>query len=48
MSVTALGDSLRMAQVRAYQAVREIQFDGMQYRSDIGHLALPADAGGTR
>ncbi|MDO4636864.1 MAG: phosphoribosylamine--glycine ligase [Lautropia sp.] len=43
MGVTGLGDSLRMAQVRAYEGVRDILFNGMQYRSDIGHLGLPAN-----
>jgi len=39
LCVTALADNVRQAQQRAYQAVREIQFDGMQYRSDIGYRA---------
>jgi phosphoribosylamine---glycine ligase len=38
--VTALGDSLRIARTRAYQAVEKIRFDGMQYRKDIAHRAL--------
>jgi len=37
--VTALADNVRQAQHRAYEAVRGIQFDGMQYRGDIGHRA---------
>ncbi|MGN6581986.1 MAG: phosphoribosylamine--glycine ligase [Bordetella sp.] len=40
LCVTALGDSVRMAQDRAYKAVSAIQFDGAQYRSDIGWRAL--------
>ena len=36
LCVTALGDNLRIAQKRAYQAVDAIRFDGMQYRRDIG------------
>ena len=40
MCVTALGDSLRMARGRAYEAVDEIRFDGMQLRRDIGHRGL--------
>jgi phosphoribosylamine--glycine ligase len=40
LCVTALGDSVRTAQQRAYQAVQGIQFDGMQYRQDIGHRAI--------
>ena len=40
LCVTALGDSLRAARSRAYEAVEQIRFDGMQYRKDIGHRAL--------
>ena len=40
LGVTALGDSLRQAQRAAYAAASAIHFDGMQYRSDIGHRAL--------
>ncbi len=40
LAVTALGDSVRMAQSRAYDAVARIYFDGMQYRRDIGWRAL--------
>ena len=40
LGVTALGDSIRQAQRAAYGAVSAIHFDGMQYRSDIGHRAL--------
>jgi phosphoribosylamine--glycine ligase len=40
LCATALGDTLKLAQNRAYQAVAEISFDGMQYRGDIGHRAL--------
>ncbi|HMM47111.1 MAG TPA: phosphoribosylamine--glycine ligase [Thiobacillaceae bacterium] len=40
LAVTALGDSVRMAQKRAYDAVSSIHFDGMQYRRDIGWRAL--------
>jgi phosphoribosylamine--glycine ligase len=40
LCVTALGDSIRMARTRAYEAVDRIRFDGMQYRRDIGHRAL--------
>jgi phosphoribosylamine--glycine ligase len=31
-----------LAQRRAYQAAEAIQFDGMQYRHDIGHRAIAA------
>ncbi|MEP7180992.1 MAG: phosphoribosylamine--glycine ligase [Betaproteobacteria bacterium] len=40
LCVTALGDSVRQAQRSAYAAIAEIRFDGMQYRTDIGHRAL--------
>ncbi len=40
LGVTALGDTLRQAQRAAYGAIAAITFDGMQYRTDIGHRAL--------
>jgi len=40
LCVTALGDSLRIARSRAYEAIERIRYDGMQYRRDIGHRAL--------
>ena len=40
LCVTALGDSVRMARTRAYEAVERIRFDGAQYRKDIGYRAL--------
>jgi phosphoribosylamine--glycine ligase len=40
LCVTALGDSIRMARTRAYDAVERIRFAGAQYRRDIGHRAL--------
>jgi phosphoribosylamine--glycine ligase len=40
LCVTALGDSLRVARSRAYEAAAGIRFEGMQYRRDIGHRAL--------
>jgi phosphoribosylamine--glycine ligase len=40
LCVTALGDSVRTAQKRAYEAIAQTQFEGMQYRRDIGHHAL--------
>jgi phosphoribosylamine--glycine ligase len=42
LCVTALGDSVRQAQKQAYDAIAGIGFDGMQYRTDIGHRALAA------
>jgi phosphoribosylamine--glycine ligase len=44
LCVTALGDSAQLAQRRAYEAVEEVQFSGMQYRRDIGHRALKGRA----
>ncbi len=40
LAVTVLGDSVRMAQKRAYEAIAGIHFDGMQFRRDIGWRAL--------
>jgi phosphoribosylamine--glycine ligase len=40
LCVTALGDSLRIARSRAYEAIDGIRYEGMQYRRDIGHRAL--------
>jgi phosphoribosylamine--glycine ligase len=40
LCVTGLGDSVKTAQQRAYQGLQGIQFDGMQFRRDIGHRAI--------
>jgi phosphoribosylamine--glycine ligase len=40
LCVTALGDSVRAAQRRAYEAVDQVRFAGAQFRRDIGHRAL--------
>ena len=40
LCVTALGDSVKMARTRAYEALERIRFEGMQYRKDIGHRAM--------
>jgi len=40
LCVTALGQTIKLAQRRAYDAVERIRFEGMQYRRDIGHRAL--------
>jgi phosphoribosylamine---glycine ligase len=40
LCVTALGDSVKQAQRAAYAAIGGIEFDGMQYRKDIGHRAI--------
>ncbi|MDP3225229.1 MAG: phosphoribosylamine--glycine ligase [Rubrivivax sp.] len=40
LCVTALGDSARLAQQRALDAVRQVQMDGAHWRNDIGHRAI--------
>ena len=42
LCVTALADNVRQAQQRAYQVVQGIDFDGMQFRTDIGFRAIKA------
>ena len=40
LCVTALGGTLKQAQQLAYDTLKGIHFDGMQYRSDIGYRAI--------
>jgi phosphoribosylamine---glycine ligase len=40
LGVTATAESLPDALTRAYQAMAEIQFEGIYYRRDIGHRAV--------
>jgi phosphoribosylamine--glycine ligase len=40
LCVTALGDSARLAQRRAYEIADRIKFDGCQMRRDIGYRAI--------
>ena len=40
MGVTAIGDTLALAQARAYEAARAIRFNGGWYRHDIADRAL--------
>jgi len=40
LCVTALADSVKQAQQRAYEVAKGIHFDGMQYRHDIGYRAI--------
>ncbi|MFN0316235.1 MAG: phosphoribosylamine--glycine ligase [Burkholderiales bacterium] len=40
LCVTALGDTVRIAQRRAYEVADQIQFPGKQMRRDIGYRAL--------
>lgn len=42
LCVTALGDTVRVAQRRAYEVAERIQFAGKQMRRDIGHRAISA------
>jgi phosphoribosylamine--glycine ligase len=48
LCVTALGDSVKIAQSRAYAVVDGIRYDGMQYRKDIGHRAVSRRPGAPR
>jgi len=43
LGVTALGDSLAIAQHHAYSVVAKIHWSGVQFRRDIGHLGLRRD-----
>ncbi len=40
LCVTALGDTVKSAQKRAYEVADSIRFDGMQFRRDIGYRAI--------
>jgi phosphoribosylamine--glycine ligase len=40
LCVTVLADNVKLAQQHAYDFARGVQFDGMQYRSDIGFRAV--------
>ena len=40
MNITAIGETLEITLDRAYEAVKFIQLDGMQYRRDIGAKAF--------
>ncbi len=40
LCATALGETVALARAAAYALVDVLHFDGMQYRRDIGHLAL--------
>ena len=44
LSVTAVGDDLRQARDRAYQAAAQVRFDGAQFRTDIAARAAEAFA----
>ena len=40
LCVTALAENARAARQAAYEAIHGIRFNGMQYRTDIGHRAV--------
>jgi len=44
LGVTAVAENLTNAMASAYSAVREIFFDGMHYRTDIGRRGVRAEA----
>jgi phosphoribosylamine--glycine ligase len=44
LCVTALGDTVSEAQRRAYEVVRQIRWNGVQYRTDIGFRAIARES----
>ncbi|MFT4243680.1 MAG: phosphoribosylamine--glycine ligase [Acidovorax sp.] len=40
LCVTALADTVKLAQQKVYEVAKAIHFDGAQYRRDIGHRAV--------
>ena len=44
LCVTALGDSVREAQQKAYQAVAKIDWQDAYYRTDIAYRAVAREA----
>ncbi len=40
LCVTALGETVKFAQQQAYKIVDEIEFNGAQFRTDIGFRAI--------
>ena len=40
LCVVGLGDTVKEAAAKAYDGVKQVHFDGMQYRSDIGYRAM--------
>jgi phosphoribosylamine--glycine ligase len=47
LSVTAVGDTIRAARDRAYEACGRIHFEGMHYRRDIAARALAREGAGS-
>jgi phosphoribosylamine--glycine ligase len=46
LCVTALSENPRAARQAAYDVIQSIRFDGMQYRTDIGHRAVKQSTDG--
>jgi len=46
LCVTALGTTVAEAQARAYEQVRKIHWDGVQFRTDIGYRAVAREQTG--
>ena len=42
--ITGVGDSIGQAIERAYAGARQVRFEGVYYRRDIGHRALRREA----
>jgi phosphoribosylamine--glycine ligase len=40
LCATVLADTVKAAQLHAYELLKQIQFDGAQFRRDIGHRAV--------
>jgi len=40
LCVTTLGETVKFAQQQAYKIIKDIQFEGAQYRTDIGYRAV--------
>ncbi len=45
LCVVALGDNVTEAQSKAYKAVRQVSWDKVYYRTDIGHRAIARENG---
>ena len=40
LCVTALGSGVTEAQAKAYERLKSVQFEGAEYRTDIGYRAV--------
>ena len=43
LAITTIGETLKVARIEAYREVKKINFNGMQYRKDIGKLEATAE-----